>query len=51
MAGSAGTPNGDTQVRGGCEEVVAGGTLAALFGCACIYLNPHALKWIGVKLN
>jgi len=25
--------------------------LSALFGCACICLNPHVLKLIGVKLN
>ena len=23
----------------------------ALFGCACIHVNSHVLKWIGVKLN
>lgn len=22
-----------------------------LFGCACTYLNPRVLKWIGVDLN
>jgi hypothetical protein len=25
--------------------------LQALFGCACIHLSPHVLKWIGVELN
>jgi hypothetical protein len=22
-----------------------------LFGCACIYLNPYVLKWIGVTVQ
>jgi hypothetical protein len=25
--------------------------LKTLFGCACINLNPHVLKWIGIELN
>jgi hypothetical protein len=26
-------------------------TCKALFACACIYLNPCVLMWIGVELN